>query len=61
MNKLFVSFWFSILLLPVSLIANNESILLAVEEPLEGSVYSGVSNIRGWAVAPQGLSALSYW
>ncbi|NJN47484.1 MAG: hypothetical protein HC808_14535 [Candidatus Competibacteraceae bacterium] len=32
--------------------AVNEAIVLMVEEPLNGSVYSGVSNVRGFATGP---------
>lgn len=38
--------------------ATNEQIILQVEEPGNGSVYSGVGNIRGWAVAPQGIQRI---
>ena len=38
--------------------ATNEQIILQVEEPGSGSVYSGVGNIRGWAVAPQGIQRI---
>ncbi|MCH1610430.1 MAG: Ig-like domain-containing protein [Luminiphilus sp.] len=32
--------------------------LVTLEEPVDQSVASGVSNIRGWAVAPSGISKL---
>jgi len=32
--------------------AVNNAIVLTLEEPASGSIYSGVTNIRGWAVAP---------
>ena len=37
-------------------VAANGAIVFALEEPQAGSVYSGVSNIRGWAVAPVGVN-----
>lgn len=39
----------------------NDSIVIALEEPAPGSVYSGVSNVRGWAVAPQGLQKIELY
>jgi hypothetical protein len=39
----------------------NENIVLTLEEPGLESVYSGVSNIRGWAVAPQGLQKIELY
>jgi hypothetical protein len=38
--------------------ATNEQIILNLEEPGSGNVYSGVGNIRGWAVAPQGIQRI---
>jgi C1A family cysteine protease len=34
----------------------NGDVIFALEEPTTGSVYSGISNIRGWAVAPTGIN-----
>lgn len=39
----------------LDLSAVNDNIIMALEEPANGSVYSGVSNIRGWTVAPVGI------
>ena len=39
----------------------NNSIVLALEEPAPGSVYSGVSNVRGWAVAPAGMQKIELY
>lgn len=33
----------------------STSIIVTLEQPEESSVYSGASNIRGWAVAPAGV------
>ena len=41
--------------------AAGESIVLALEEPANDSIYSGVSNVRGWAVAPQGLQKIELY
>ncbi|MCP5451217.1 MAG: glycosyl hydrolase 53 family protein [Gammaproteobacteria bacterium] len=39
----------------------NDNIILALEEPANDSIYSGVSNVRGWAVAPQGLQKIELY
>ncbi len=36
-------------------------IVMALEEPAAGSTYSGVANVRGWAVAPQGMSKVELY
>ncbi len=35
-----------------------ETIILNLEEPFEGGVYTGISNLRGWAVAESGIAAI---
>ena len=35
--------------------ALSESIILKLEQPGDSEIYSGVSNIRGWAVSPAGM------
>ena len=40
---------------------SNSSIVLSLEEPANGSAYSGISNVRGWAVAPQGLAKIELY
>jgi hypothetical protein len=39
----------------------NDSIVLSLEEPAPGSVYSGIANVRGWAVAPSGLTRIELY
>ncbi len=39
----------------------NESIQLKIEEPLSFKGTSGVSNLRGWAVAPSGIAAIQLY
>ena len=34
----------------------NEDIKIRIEEPVSGGVYSGISNLRGWAIAPEGIN-----
>lgn len=34
----------------------NEDIKINIEEPVGGGVYSGISNLRGWAIAPEGIN-----
>lgn len=56
--------WLGVAVLGLSLIptaspaATSEQIILSLEEPRSGSVYSGVGNVRGWAVAPQGIQRI---
>jgi len=33
----------------------DERIKVAIEEPVQGGRYSGISNLRGWAVSPEGV------
>ena len=40
---------------------SNEQIVLTLEEPAGGMAYSGVANIRGWAVAPQGVRRIELY
>lgn len=41
-------------------VAGND-IVMALEEPVNGNTYSGVANVRGWAVAPQGLQKIELY
>lgn len=41
--------------------AENSAIQLAIEEPASGSIYSGVGNLRGWAVAPVDIDRLELY
>ena len=34
----------------------NKDIKVTIEEPAVGQSYSGIANLRGWAVAPEGLN-----
>ncbi len=40
---------------PLTPVAIASDIILTLEEPISNSTYSGVSNIRGWAIAPSGI------
>ena len=40
---------------------SSNSIILALEEPANGSTYSGIANVRGWAVAPQGVKKIELY
>ena len=33
----------------------DERIQVTIEEPVQGERYSGISNLRGWAVSPEGM------
>lgn len=55
--QIWVLTFFLVLIFPVSVvIASDSDLVFALEEPTTGSVYSGISNIRGWAVAPTGIN-----
>jgi hypothetical protein len=36
-------------------IQDLNEIVLKLEEPIDGKVHSGIGNLRGWAVAPEGV------
>jgi hypothetical protein len=63
-KPLMIGMWLGVVGLVFSLLstaspaATNEQIILTLEEPGSDSVYSGVGNIRGWAVAPQGIQRI---
>jgi hypothetical protein len=40
-----------------SLAELDERIKVAIEEPAQGDRYSGISNLRGWAVSPEGVGS----
>ena len=39
----------------------GDTLRLALEEPVAGSVYSGVGNLRGWSVATVGIDRIEIW
>jgi hypothetical protein len=39
----------------------GETFRLSLEEPVAGSVYSGVGNLRGWSVASIGVDRIEVW
>jgi hypothetical protein len=41
--------------------APSEEVIVSLEEPVSGGVYSGISNIRGFALAPQGISRVELY
>ena len=43
-------------LAPLSYAALDERIVVVIEEPAQGEFYSGISNLRGYAVSPEGVS-----
>ena len=43
------------LLSSVCLAGLNEDIKISIEEPVSGGVYSSISNLRGWAISPEGM------
>ena len=39
----------------------NRDIVLSIEEPGEGSITTGISNLRGWAVAPVNIDRIEWF
>ena len=39
----------------------GDTLRLSLEEPVAGSVYSGVGNLRGWSVATVGIDRVEIW
>ena len=39
----------------------GDTLRIALEEPVEGDTYSGVGNLRGWAVATVGVDRVEIW
>ena len=35
-----------------------DSMVLTLEEPQEGGTYTGISNLRGWAIAESGIDKI---
>ncbi len=42
-------------------LAPGDTLRLALEEPVAGSVYSGIGNLRGWSVASAGIDRIEIW
>ena len=42
-------------------LAGGDTFRLSLEEPVAGSVYSGVGNLRGWSVATVGIDRIEIW
>jgi hypothetical protein len=42
-------------------LAPGDTLDLILEEPVAGSVYSGVGNLRGWSVATVGIDRIEVW
>lgn len=36
-------------------VQQDSRIIIRIEEPISGETYSGVSNLRGWAISPEGM------
>lgn len=59
--RLVVYVVFSIALLKGDITIADSDIVVALEEPANGSTYSGISNIRGWAVALQPIQKIELY
>ena len=42
-------------------LSNGNTLRVALEEPVINSVYSGIGNLRGWAVASDGVEKIEIW
>ena len=42
-------------------LVGGDTFQLSLEEPVAGSVYSGVGNLRGWSVASVGVDRIEIW
>jgi len=42
-------------------LVGGDTFRLSLEEPVAGSVYSGVGNLRGWSVATVGIDRIEVW
>jgi hypothetical protein len=40
--------------------ARDTNIIVTIEEPVMGESYAGISNLRGWAVAPAGIGDYNF-
>ena len=44
-----------------AVLVGGDTFRLSLEEPVSGSVYSGVGNLRGWSVATVGVDRIEVW
>jgi hypothetical protein len=51
---------FSIGVTPITTEPNKE-ILIQLEEPADNSIVTGVGNLRGWAIGPEGVDRVQYY
>ncbi|MDG4552125.1 MAG: hypothetical protein P9F19_02910 [Candidatus Contendobacter sp.] len=52
---------FSVILLKYDIAIADGDVVMELEEPASGSTYSGVSNVRGWAVAPKPIQRIELY
>ena len=48
----------AVILASVSWVARADDLQIVLEEPVDGQAASGVSNIRGWAIASEGVDRI---
>ena len=51
----------AVMLASVSWVARADDLQIMLEEPVDGQAASGVSNIRGWAIASEGVDRIEVW
>ena len=44
-----------------AVLSTGKTLRIALEEPVINSVYSGIGNLRGWAVASDGIEKVEIW
>jgi hypothetical protein len=42
-------------------LSTGKTLSIKLEEPFKNSVYSGIGNLRGWAVASDGIEKIEIW
>lgn len=48
-------------LLTSSIVVASNDIVMTLEEPVNGGTYSGIANVRGWAIALQGIQKIELY
>ena len=49
------------ILCSISPVAADSTFRLSLEEPVVGEIHEGVGNLRGWAVAAEGIEKIEIW
>ena len=52
---------FASTLLDAAVAAADPTLRVVLEEPVAGETHGGVGNLRGWAVASEGIEKIEIW